>query len=180
MFKFSTKLIVISGTGAVLFLFLFMFVKIPTWMPGISIHTAYSLGSMMAAVFGPLVGFLIQFIGHAFSDAVIFGNPWWNWIFASGISGFIFGLAYKRTGAERGELSLKGIIIFNAFQILGNLIAWLIVAPVLDILLSDRPAATVYNEGVMVAIINIISCAVFGSLLLFVWSKTMSKEDRLV
>lgn len=179
MFKFGTKKIVATGIGAALFMVVFMFVKIPSWVPETNFQAAYGLGAMLAALFGPIAGFLIQFIGHAFSDAIQYGSPWWSWVIASGISGFIFGLAFKRTGVESGEFTGKGLLVFNLIQIVGNLIAWLIVAPILDILIYAEPANLVFTQGAVAALMNIISCGVLGSVLMLAWSKTIPKKGSL-
>ena len=64
MFSVSTKTIVATGIGAALFTLLFMFVKVPTGIPEVSLQTAYAVGGFFAALFGPIAGGLIAFIGH--------------------------------------------------------------------------------------------------------------------
>lgn len=81
LFSFNTKTLVATGLGAALFTLLFMFVKIPTGIPNTEIQTAYGIGAFFAALFGPIAGFLIAFIGHALSDAVQYGSPWWSWVY---------------------------------------------------------------------------------------------------
>ena len=179
MFKFGTRKIVATGIGAALFMVLFMFVKIPSWVPETQFQTAYALGSLMAVLFGPIAGFLIQFIGHALSDAIQYGSPWWSWVIASGVSGFIFGLAFRRTGIHEGVFKAKGIITFNVIQIIGNLVAWLVVAPVLDILIYAEPVNLVFTQGAVAALMNIISCGVLGSLLMFAWAKAIPAKGSL-
>jgi len=179
MFKFGTRKIVATGIGAALFMVLFMFVKIPSWVPETQFQTAYALGSLMAVLFGPIAGLLIQFIGHGLSDAIQYGSPWWSWVIASGVSGFIFGLAFKRTGIETGEFKLKGILTFNVIQVIGNAIAWLVVAPVLDILIYAEPTNLVFTQGAVAFLMNIISCGVLGTLLMFAWAKAIPKKGSL-
>jgi energy-coupling factor transport system substrate-specific component len=179
MFKFGTKKIVATGIGAALFMVLFMFVKIPSWVPETQFQTAYALGSLMAVLFGPIAGALIQFIGHALSDAAQYGSPWWSWVIASGVSGFIFGLAYRRLGIENGEFTLKGVVTWNVIQVIGNVVAWLIVAPVLDILIYAEPSNLVFTQGAVAALFGVISCGVLGTLLMFAWSKTIPKKGSL-
>ena len=66
-FKVTTKTIVATGIGAALFTLLFMYVKVPSPIPETSFQTAYGLSSFFAALFGPIAGALISFIGHALS-----------------------------------------------------------------------------------------------------------------
>jgi len=179
LFKVTTKTIVATGLGAAIFMLLFMYVKIPSPVPETSFQTAYGLSGFFATLFGPIAGALISFIGHALSDAVQYGSPWWSWVIASGVSGFIFGLAFKRTKVEEGEFKWKDILTYNIIQIIGNVAAWVIVAPVLDILIYQEPANLVFTQGVTAAIMNIISAGVFGSLLLVAYAATRTKKGSL-
>ena len=179
MFKVTTRTIVAAGIGAALFALLFMYVKVPSPVPETSFQTAYGLAGFFGVLFGPIAAALIAFIGHALSDAVQYGSPWWSWVIASGVSGFIFGFAHKRTKVEEGEFKTKDIITFNVIQIIGNAIAWIIVAPVLDILIYQEPANLVFTQGVTAAIMNAISAGVIGTLLLVAYAATRTKKGSL-
>jgi energy-coupling factor transport system substrate-specific component len=179
MFKVSTRTIVATGLGAAIFMLLFMYVKVPSPVPETSFQTAYGLGAFFATLFGPIAGALIAFIGHALSDAVQYGSPWWSWVIASGVAGFIFGFAFKSTSVEEGTFETKDIIRFNVIQVVGNLIAWVIVAPVLDILIYAEPVSLVFTQGIIAAIMNSISAGVIGTLLLVAYAKTRTKEGSL-
>lgn len=179
MFKINTKTIVATGLGAAIFMLLFMYVKIPSPVPETSFQTAYGLSAFFATLFGPIAGALISFIGHALSDAVQYGSPWWSWVIASGVSGFIFGFAFNRTKVEEGEFDGKDILTFNLIQIIGNAFAWVVVAPVLDILIYQEPVNLVFTQGVTAAIMNIVSAGVIGTLLLVAYAATRTKKGSL-
>ncbi|HOM67388.1 MAG TPA: ECF-type riboflavin transporter substrate-binding protein [Brevefilum fermentans] len=179
MFKITTRTIVAIGIGAALFMLLFMYVKVPSPIPETSFMTAYGLGAFMATIFGPIAGGLIQFIGHALSDAIQYGSPWWSWVIASGVAGFLYGLAFNRTRVEKGEFKGKDILTFNVIQIIGNVIAWLIIAPVLDILIYQEPVKLVFTQGAVAALMNSVSVGVFGTLLLIAYSATRTKKGSL-
>jgi len=178
-FKINTRTIVAIGLGAAIFTLLFMYVKVPSPIPETSFQTAYGLSAFFATLFGPVAGALISFIGHALSDAVQYGSPWWSWVIASGVAGFIFGFAFKRTKVEEGEFKGKDIMTFNIIQIIGNLVAWVVVAPVLDILIYQEPVNLVFTQGVTAAIMNIVSAGVFGTLLLIAYAATRTKKGSL-
>lgn len=179
MFKVTTKTIVATGLGAALFMVLFMFVKVPSPIPETSFQTAYGVAAFFGALFGPIAGALIAFIGHALSDALQYGSPWWSWVIASGVSGLGYGLFYTRHNIDVGEFNAKTAVTFNIYQIVANLVAWVGVAPVLDIVIYAEPVNLVFTQGVVAAIMNIISTAVIGTLLLFAYSKTRTKEGSL-
>ena len=179
LFKVNTRTIVATGLGAAIFTLLFMYVKVPSPIPETSFQTAYGLSAFFAALFGPIAGALIAFIGHALSDAIQYGSPWWSWVIASGISGLIYGFSFKRTKVEEGEFKTKDIITFNVIQIIGNIIAWVIVAPVLDILIYQEPVNLVFTQGITAAIMNSISAGVIGTLLLIAYAATRTKKGSL-
>ena len=72
------------------------------------------------------------------------------------------GLVYPKMKVDEGEFGKKDIITFNIYQIIANAFAWIIVAPVLDIVIS-----------------NAVSAGVIGSILLVLYSKTRSKKGSL-
>lgn len=178
-FKVDTRTIVATSLGAALFTLLFMYVKVPSPVPETSFQTAYGLSAFFAALFGPIAGALISFIGHALSDSIQYGSPWWSWVIASGVSGFIFGFAYKRINVEDGKLSGKDMVTFNVIQIIGNVVAWVVVAPVLDILIYQEPVNLVFTQGITAAIMNTISAGVIGTLLLAAYAATRTKKGSL-
>lgn len=179
IFEFKTRTIVATAIGAAIFTLLFMFVKIPSPVPETSFQTAYGLAAFFATLFGPIAGALIAFIGHALSDAVQYGSPWWSWVIASGVAGFIYGFAFKRTKVEEGEFKGKDILTFNIIQIIGNAIAWILVAPVLDILIYAEPVNLVFTQGFTAFAMNSISAGVIGTLLLIAYAATRTKKGSL-
>ena len=179
LFEFKTKTIVATGLGAALFMILFMYVKVPTWVQGTDVKTAYGLLGFFAALFGPICGALIGFIGHGLSDFVLYGSPWWSWVIASGVTGLFMGFAYKKLQVENGVFKTKDVITFNVWQVIGNVVAWIVVAPILDIVIYAEPANKVFVQGAVAAVSNIVSAAIIGTLLLFAYSKTRAGEGSL-
>ncbi|NMA86159.1 MAG: ECF-type riboflavin transporter substrate-binding protein [Tissierellia bacterium] len=178
-FKVSTQTIVATGLGAAIFMLLFMYVKIPSPIPNTSLQTAYGLSAFFATLYGPIAGGLIAFIGHALSDAVQYGSPWWSWVIASGFASFIFGFAYSNTGVEEGEFTKGDIVKFNTIQVIGNLIAWLLIAPILDIAIYAEPKNLVFAQGIMAAIMNSITVGIIGTLLLKAYASTRTKKGSI-
>ena len=179
LFEFNTKTLVGTALGAALFTVLFMYVKIPTGIPETQIQSAYGIGGFFAALFGPLAGFLVAFIGHAISDIVQYGSAWWSWVIASGVAGLIMGFAFTKLKVNEGVLTGKDLLVYNIFQIIGNLFAWVVVAPVLDIVMYAEPVELVFTQGLVAAISNAISAGVIGSILLLLYSKTRAKKGSL-
>lgn len=179
LFEFKTKTIVATGLGAAIFTLLFMYVKVPTGIPETDIQTAYGIGSFFAVLYGPIAGGLIAFIGHALSDSIQYGSAWWSWVIASGITGFLIGLSYPMMKVDEGEFGVKDALKFNGIQIVANAFAWIVVAPVLDIVIYSEPAKLVFTQGAIAAISNAVSVGVIGTILLVIYSKTRSQKGSL-
>lgn len=179
MFEFNTKTIVATGLGTALFTLLFLYVKIPTGIPETEIKTAYGLGAFFAVLYGPIAGALIAFIGHALSDSIQYGSAWWSWVIASGLTNFIIGLSFRRMRVDEGIFGTRDIIRFNIYQVVANAVAWIVVAPVLDIVIYAEPKNLVFTQGAVAAVVNIISAGVIGTLLLKIYSRTRFQKGSL-
>ena len=68
---------------------------------------------------------------------------------------------------------------FNVVQVIANALAWILLAPVLDILIYAEPAKKVFTQGILAFIGNIIVAAVLGTLLAFAYSKIGAKSSSL-
>ncbi len=173
------KTIVAVGIGAALFFVLGRFVAIPSPVPNTNISTQYGLLAFMAVMFGPVAGALIGFIGHTLIDFSYGWGIWWSWVIASACFGVIAGLAANRLRIEDGEFGTKGIITFNVFQVIGHVIAWGVIAPVLDILMYKEPANKVFMQGLVGGAANIVTTAIIGTLLCVAYAASRPKKGSL-
>lgn len=176
MKKLSVKSVVAIGIGAALF-FVLGKISIPTPVSNTYISLQYAIQAVFATLFGPVVGLLIGFIGHTLIDATSYA-PWWSWIIASAFAGLVIGLITLKMDLSDG-LDAKKLIRFNVAQIIAHLLAWGLVAPVLDIVIYAEPIDKLFAQGLMAAIANIITTGVVGSLLLFAYAKTIVKKGSL-
>jgi energy-coupling factor transport system substrate-specific component len=177
----STKTIVATGLGAALFLVLFMFVKIPSPIPDTSFQIAYGISGFFAALFGPLCGFLVAFIGHALNDFIGYGSPWWSWVIASGISGLITGLCRKKVApaVEDGRFGRSEFLTYLLFTVIAHALSWLLIAPTLDVVIYAESAALVYTQGVLSFVIDAVTAVVVGGLLLKAYAATRVSKGSL-
>lgn len=183
MKKSPVVTVVAIGIGAALFFVLGRFVAIPSPVPNTNISSQYGLLGFMAALFGPVAGLLIGIIGHALIDFSYGWGIWWSWVIASGCAGFVMGLAAKKLLLGTDAFDGKKVLVFNLFQVVANIVAWGLVAPVLDILIYAEPANKVFVQGLVAGASNIVTTAVIGTLLCFAYAKTrpaagsLKKED---
>ena len=66
----------------------------------------------------------------------------------------MIGLAADQIKISEGEFGKAEIIEFNIYQVIGNVLAWLLVAPVLDILIYAEPVNKVWTQGIVAGIAN--------------------------
>ncbi|MFV0380097.1 MAG: ECF-type riboflavin transporter substrate-binding protein [Anaerorhabdus sp.] len=176
---FSTKTIVATGLGAALFMVLFMFIKIPSPIPETSLQIAYGVSAFFGAVFGPICGALVAFIGHSLSDSIVYGAPWWSWVVASGVAGLFSGVAYFFIDINNGKITKSEFIKFCIINIVGTFIAWVVVAPVLDIVIYSEPASLVFAQGALAFALNTLCSLVIGGFLLVAYAKTKTTKGSL-
>lgn len=171
--------VVAIGIGAALFFVLGRFVAIPSPVPNTNISLQYGLLGFMAGLFGPIAGLLIAFIGHALIDFSYGWGIWWSWVIASGVAGLVMGLAAKKLALSTEKFDKKKIVTFNVFQVVANLIAWVVIAPVFDILIYAEPANKVFTQGLVAGASNIVTTAIIGTLLCFAYTKARPAAGSL-
>ena len=179
MKKFSVKTIVATGIGAALFFVLGRFVAIPSPVPNTNISIQYGVLAFIAAVYGPLAGLLSGLIGHFFIDFSWGWGVWWSWVIASAFFGFVMGLVTRKLTLEDGQFSKRDAIGFNLGQLVAHVLAWAVIAPVLDILIYAEPANKVFIQGLTASGINAVATAVVGTLLMFAYAAAKPKKGSL-
>ena len=175
----SVKKVVAIGIGSAIYVILARFTSIPTPIPNTNIELVFPFLAFFASIYGATVGFSVGFIGHALSDFIMYGQTWWSWVLATGILGWIIGLAYKQLDLKNGIFGLKQIILFNIVQIIANILAWILVAPLGDIIIYSEPANKVFVQGISATISNGISILIIGTILLKAYASTKIKKGSL-
>jgi energy-coupling factor transport system substrate-specific component len=174
----SVRTVVAIGIGSALVFVLMRFVAIPSGVPNTNLNLAAAILTIFGALFGPVAGFLVGFIGHTLTD-LTWGGVWWSWVIADALYGLLIGLFWRFYRIEEGEFGLKNCLIFNAIQIAANVIAWIGVAPVLDILIYQEPANKVFLQGLVAGGLNAAVVLILGSILAFGYAKTRVKAGSL-
>ena len=177
--KFGIKEVVAMGIGTALFVVLTE-VQIPVVVvPNTALQPRMAVLAFLSAVFGPLVGAVIGILGHALGDALFYGSVWWSWVFPEAIVGVAIGFFANRFAVQEGGFDKKNIVLFNVVQIVSNAVAWIGLAPLLDILVYAEPANKVFGQGAFAFLGNIIIIGILGSILLVVYSNISGKSSSL-
>lgn len=91
----------------------------------------------------------------------------------------MIGLFAAKYAIKDGGFDKKAIILFNAVQVIGNALAWIVAAPVLDILIYAEPAKKAFVQGVWAFLGNIIVIGILGTLLAAGYAKIGAKSSSL-
>jgi energy-coupling factor transport system substrate-specific component len=154
------------------------FAALPSGVPNTNLNLAAAIIAIFAAIFGPVAGLFIAFIGHTITD-LTWGGVWWSWVIADGAFGLLVGLFRKFYGIETGGFGVKNCIVFNVIQIAANAVCLIGIAPALDILIYQEPADKVFVQGLVAAGLNAAVILILGSILAFGYSKTRTKAGSL-
>ena len=169
LFNFNKKTIVATCYGVVLFALFFRYVKVPTGFPEVSIQTAYGIGAFFAVLLGPIGGAFVSVMGDTLSDVRPFVPQCLSGFMASGVAMYITGLASSKIKIKKGEFTIKDVIVFQIYQVVGNLLAWCLLAPGLDVVMYGENALYAFEQGVWATLPNIVSAGVIGSVMLGVY-----------
>ena len=177
--KLGIKEVVAIGIGTALFVALTE-VQIPLgFIPNTALQPRAALLAFMAAVFGPIVGGAIGLIGHALGDALFYGSVWWSWVFPDAVFGIVVGLFAAKYAVKEGGFDKKAIVLFNVVQAISNVVAWIVVAPLLDVLIYKEPFNKVLIQGVFACLGNVIVVGILGTLIAVGYSKIGAKSSSL-
>lgn len=176
--KISIKNVVACGIGTALFVVLTE-VQIPIGIPNTSLQPRMAVLAFLSAIFGPATGAVIGLLGHALGDALYYGSVWWSWVFPEAVVGIAIGAFSRKFAVSDGGFTKGKMVLFNIVQVIANAVAWIIVAPVLDIAVYAEPATKVFLQGAFAFLGNIIIIGVLGTLLLATYSKIAGKSSSL-
>lgn len=170
--------VVAIGIGAALFFVLGRFAAIPTPIPNTTINIQYVILAVFAVLYGPLAGVLIGLIGHVLIDATGYGI-WMSWEAGSAVFGLIVGLFLLRHRIDEGEFGTGTLVRFLVAVVIGHALAWLVVAPFGDVVVYGEPASKVFTQGALAFIVNTLTTAILGSIVLAVYARTRTRTGSL-
>jgi energy-coupling factor transport system substrate-specific component len=150
-------------------------IPVPT-VSNTDLQVRAALIAFLAAMFGPVVGGVVGLVGHALGDVIFYREVYWSWVIADAVFGILVGLFSKWFKIKEGHFRGKEIGLFNLIQIAANIVAWLVIAPVLDIWWNKEAAATVFKQGGVACLTNILVIAVLAVLTAYAYSKKGTKS----
>ncbi|UPQ88137.1 ECF-type riboflavin transporter substrate-binding protein [Vibrio sinaloensis] len=140
-----------------------------------TLKPAMAVLALFSVLFGPLVGFLIGFIGHWVTDLFAGWGVWLTWVLGSGIVGMIIGLFPMLTKQRiaTGEFNNKDFGLFIVLALIGNVLGYGCSA-FLDTVLYAEPFTKVFTQLVIIAAGNTVLISVVGYFIL----KSVAKRNK--
>lgn len=173
--NFSAKTVVVIAIGAALYGIggLPMF-GVPVFA-NTTLKPAMAVLALFSVLFGPIVGFLVGFIGHWVTDLFAGWGVWLTWVLGSGIVGMVIGLfpMMTKNRLQQGELPMKDFVLFVVLALAGNVVGYGCSA-FLDTILYAEPFAKVFTQLSIIAAGNTVLIAVVGFLIL----KSVAKRNK--
>ena len=83
------------------------------------------------------------------------------------------------SAGEEGRFGKSETISVVIWVVIANAIAWILVAPVLDIVLYSEPANKVFIQGATAFVVDAIVSVIVGIILLKAYSATKTKKGSL-
>ncbi|WP_320128038.1 ECF-type riboflavin transporter substrate-binding protein [uncultured Sphaerochaeta sp.] len=172
------KSVVIIAIGAALY-GLGGLISIPVFA-NTTIKPAMAILALFAGMYGPIVGFLVGFLGHWITDMFAGWGVWPTWMLGSGIVGIVIGLFPLMTkhALDSGIFSGKQVGFFILLAFIGNFVGYSISA-ILDFLLFAEPLDKVVTQQLIIAFSNTIVIGILGTLLMFLVAKRNKDNSDL-
>ena len=173
--NFSAKTVVVIAIGAALY----GIGGLPMFGVPVFAHTtlkpAMAVLALFSVLFGPIVGFLVGFIGHWVTDLFAGWGVWLTWVLGSGIVGMVIGLfpMMTKNRLQQGELPMKDFVLFVVLALAGNVVGYGCSA-FLDTILYAEPFTKVFTQLSIIAAGNTVLIAVVGFLIL----KSVAKRNK--
>ncbi|HAS62820.1 MAG TPA: ECF-type riboflavin transporter substrate-binding protein [Vibrio sp.] len=172
----SAKTVVVIAIGAALYGIggLPMF-GIPVFA-NTTLKPAMAVLALFSVLFGPLVGFLIGFIGHWVTDLFAGWGVWLTWVLGSGIVGLTIGFYSSMTkdNLSKGIFNNKDFILFVILAFIGNVLGYGCSA-FLDTILYAEPFTKVFTQLTIIAAGNTMLIAIVGFFIL----KNVAKRNAM-
>ncbi len=177
--KWNTKTIIGIAIGAALFGVLMNFGGIRIFT-NTSLTTAMIIDVIVGALFGPLPAALAAFFGNVISDLIGGWGFWFDWSIGNGVLGFFVGLL-PIYGAKisDGIFEVKHAVIYAVTVIVGNLLAFGVITPILTYLFYSHELTITWGQAFAAVVGNASVQIIIGIPLLFLLAKRNKRGTNL-
>lgn len=177
--KWDTKTIVGVAIGAALFGVLMNFGGIRIFS-NTSLSTAMVVDVIVGALFGPVPAAVACFCGNVISDLIGGWGFWFDWSIGNAVLAFVVGLL-PLYGAHisEGVFNVKQAVIYAVLVVLGNMLAFGLVTPVLTYYMYAAELTITWAQAAAAVISNASVQIIIGIPLLFALAKRNARSTNL-
>ena len=177
--KFNTKTIVGIAIGAALFGVLMVYggIRVTT---NTSLTSAMILPVIVGALFGPIPAALAAGVGNCIADLIGGWGFWFDWSFGNLVMGLFVGLL-PVYGAKinEGVFTTKHAVIFVVMCLLGNIIGFGLVTPVLTTVFYSSELTITWIQAWSAIVSNASVQIIVGLPVLFALAKRNARGTNL-
>lgn len=142
---------------------------------------AMILDVIVGALFGPLPAALMAFLGNVFSDFIAQWGFWFDWSIGNAVLAFFVGLfPFYGARVKEGVFTAAHAVIFAITSVVGNLVAFGVVTPLLTYALYSQELLITWSQAWNAVLGNAGIQIVIGVPLLFLMARmvTLQKEEE--
>ena len=178
--KWSTATIVSVGIGAALFGVLMNFASVQVFT-NTYVSACMIIPVFIGALYGPIPACITMFIGNMVADLIGGWGFWFDWSIGNGILGLFIG-ALPLYGARitEGIFKVPQMIIYVVCCILGNVVAFGLITPVMTYLLYAADLEITFIQAGFTAIANSIILVLVGLPVLILLTNRFKKHGDLI
>lgn len=163
--KIDFKKIYVTIISIILFYLLGRYAKITTGIDITYVFLQYPLLCIVSIIYGPIVGVITGIVGHTLIDIANSSYVWFSWVTGTGYLGASLGLIAKEWKLKKmpseNKKKYTKIRLQYALIIFGlNVLAFLVVAPILEVLFYKATIANAFSRGLFIAISNGLTSAI--------------------
>ncbi|HKM22048.1 MAG TPA: ECF transporter S component [Lachnospiraceae bacterium] len=163
-FKFNLSEFLIALVGTVLFV-AFSFVKIPSFPSAGLFRIENIILAYFAMVYGPVVGGIIGGMGYSIASYLTNGASHWSLILSFAIFAIVIGQFRGKYKVSEGEFGVKQMLSFQMAQITANMITWVLIASLLEVLLYEQEVVYVIILGFTEFVYSSLLVGIFTTML---------------
>lgn len=177
--EWNTKTIVTMAVGAALYGVLMVYGGIPIFSQT-NLSTAMIVPIVVGAMYGALPCSVTLLIGNIIADLIAGNGMWFDWSIGNAVLGFFVGLlpVYGAYITE-GIFKVKHAIIYGVLCIVGNIVAFGLVTPVITYLFYGGELKVTFIMAGFACAGNIAILLIVGIPVLFLLAKRYASRTNL-
>jgi energy-coupling factor transport system substrate-specific component len=177
--EWNTRTIVAVAVGAALFGVLMVFGGIQVFT-NTTLTTAMIVPVLVGGMFGPVPAMVTLLIGNILADFIGGWGMYFDWSVGNAVMGFCVGLlpVYGANIME-GVFQVKHMIIYAVCCILGNVLAFGVVTPILTTLIYGAELKLTFIQAGVASLSNILILTIVGIPVLILIAKRAAAQSNL-